>query len=64
MSFPERWGALLARRRLVVVGASIAFLALFLPLWHPYGTPYQNRFSLPGAETQKAQDLLAFRFPQ
>jgi len=44
-------------------GGALALLALFA-CWQAFGAGYENAFTLPGAETQKAQDLLQARFPQ
>lgn len=52
-----------ARRRWFVVGAWIVGLVLLALLVDRFGGSYVDNFTLPGAPSQKAQDVLQQRFP-
>ncbi|WP_430727452.1 MMPL family transporter [Streptomyces aurantiacus] len=61
MSALARW---CFRRRLVVVGIWVALLVALAVPYAMLGTSYSNAFSLPGAESAKAQALLQSAAPQ
>ena len=58
-----RWGAFAARNRWKVVGAWVAFLVLFGAFSFAVKGQFADRFTIPGAESQTAYDLLNERFP-
>lgn len=58
-----RWARYVVRHRGRVVIAWIALLVLLGVLGATVGGDYVNTFSVPGAEAQKAVDLLKDRFP-
>jgi len=61
MSALARW---CFRHRLVVVGIWVALLVALAVPYAMLGTSYSNEFSLPGAESAKAQALLQSAAPQ
>ena len=58
-----RWGAFAARNRWKVVGAWFVFLVIFGAISFSVKGQFADRFSIPGAESQTAYDLLNKRFP-
>jgi RND superfamily putative drug exporter len=58
-----RWGTFVARRKWYVAGTSTLVLAALVTLSAATSAGYADQFSLPGAESQKATDLLARHFP-
>jgi RND superfamily putative drug exporter len=58
-----RWGAYAARNKWKVLGGWLVFLVLFAGLSIAVGDEFSDRFTLPGADSQKAYDLLVERFP-
>ena len=63
-SFFQRWATLVVRRRWPVVGISAVLLATVFTLSALFGGSFVTKFSIPGSESQHAQDLLKERFPQ
>ena len=62
-SYFQRWAAFVVRRRWPVVGVSVALLATVFALAALFGGSFVTKFSIPGSESQRAQDLLRERFP-
>jgi RND superfamily putative drug exporter len=58
-----RWGAFAARNRWKVLGAWFVFLVIFGAISFSVKGQFADRFSIPGAESQTAYDLLNKRFP-
>src|ERR1700674_1584158 len=58
-----RWGTFVTRRKWYVACISALVLALLVALSATTSAGYANTFSLPGAESQKATDLLTQHFP-
>jgi putative drug exporter of the RND superfamily len=63
-NFLGRWARFAARNRGKVVLGWIAGLVLVVVLSRLVGANFSNSFSVPGTESQTAQDLLQSRFPQ
>jgi len=58
-----RWARLAVRRRWAVIVCWAVVLSVFGVLSQVYGGHFVDSFKLPGAESQKALDLLRSRFP-
>src|SRR5688572_1866316 len=58
-----RWGAFAVRNRWKVLGGWIAFLVVFGGIAFALQGTFSDRFTIPGADSQKAYDLLQERFP-
>jgi RND superfamily putative drug exporter len=58
-----RWGAYAARNKWKVLGAWFAFLVIFGGIAFSLQGEFNDRFTLPGADSQKAYDLLEEKFP-
>ena len=58
-----RWGAYAVRNRWKVLGGWIAFLIVFGGIAFSLKGEFNDHFSIPGADSQKAFDLLEERFP-
>jgi putative drug exporter of the RND superfamily len=58
-----RWGAYAVRNRWKVLGGWIAFLIVFGGIAFSLQGEFNDHFSIPGADSQKAFDLLEERFP-
>jgi putative drug exporter of the RND superfamily len=58
-----RWGAFAVRNRWKVLGGWIAFLIVFGGIAFSLKGEFNDHFSIPGADSQKAFDLLEERFP-
>lgn len=58
-----RWGAFAVRNRWKVLGGWIAFLILFGGISFALKGAFNDHFSIPGADSQRAFDLLEERFP-
>lgn len=63
MSGLERWARLTYRRRWWVLGVWVLILAVMGGLARGIGGEFQTEFTLPGSESQRANDLLKARFP-
>ncbi len=59
----ERWARLMYRRRWWVLGAWVLILAVMGGMARSIGGEFQTEFTLPGSESQRANDLLKARFP-
>ena len=59
-----RWGAYAVRNRWKVLGGWIAFLIVFAGIAFTLKGDFNDHFSIPGADSQKAFDLLEERFPE
>ena len=58
-----RWGAYAVRNRFKVLGAWVVFLVIFGAIAIALQGNFNDRFTIPGADSQKAYDLLQERFP-
>jgi putative drug exporter of the RND superfamily len=58
-----RWGAYAVRNRWKVLGGWIAFLIVFGGIAFSFRGEFNDHFSIPGADSQRAFDLLEDRFP-
>src|SRR5918992_4871899 len=58
-----RWGHFAVRNRWKVLGGWLVFMVVFAALSFAVGDEFSDRFTLPGADSQKAYDLLEERFP-
>ena len=58
-----RWGGFAVRNRWKVLGGWIAFLIVFGAIAFSLQGEFNDHFSIPGADSQKAFDLLEDRFP-
>ena len=59
----ERWARFQYRRRGIVLGVWVLIIAALLTLQTTYGGQFISEFSNPGAESQRALDILEDRFP-
>ncbi|MGH2587811.1 MAG: MMPL family transporter, partial [Dehalococcoidia bacterium] len=59
-----RWARFAVRRRRLVLAGWLAALVLVIVAGAGFGASFDNNFTLPGTESQKAFDLLTERFPQ
>ncbi|MBI2723489.1 MAG: MMPL family transporter [Chloroflexi bacterium] len=62
-SFLERWARFSHRNRWKIVGAWIVILAALTVANQQFGGSYITEFKVPGAEAEKAANLLKDRFP-
>jgi RND superfamily putative drug exporter len=58
-----RWGAFAVRNKWKVLGAWLVSMVLFGVISTAVGDEFSDRFTLPGADSQEAYDLLEERFP-
>jgi putative drug exporter of the RND superfamily len=58
-----RWGAFAVRNRWKVLGSWVVFLIIFGAIAMTFKGTFNDHFSIPGADSQKAYDLLQDRFP-
>src|SRR6188508_2923715 len=58
-----RLGRASVRRRWLVLGAWIAAVILLVVLGRAFGAGFEDKFDIPGSETQQATDLLEATFP-
>ena len=58
-----RWGAFAVRNRWKVLGGWVVFLIVFGAIAMTFKGTFNDHFSIPGADSQKAYDLLQDRFP-
>lgn len=63
-SLLDRWGRLVAHHRGLVLLTWVAIIAFLAVLAFRIGGEFGGNFSVPGTESQAAQDLLESRFPQ
>jgi len=59
----ERWARFVYRRKWLVLAAWVAILVAGGATARSIGGEFQTEFSLPGSESQRANDLLKARFP-
>jgi putative drug exporter of the RND superfamily len=62
--FFVRWARLVTRHPKRILAATVASLVLLAAIAVPLAGEFADSFSLPGAESQRAYDLLSERFPQ
>ncbi len=62
-SLLERWGRFVYRRRWLVVAGWVVAVAALAAVAARFGGEFGGNFSVPGTESQRAQDILAERLP-